>query len=837
MFSSINDYLKKILDFSKEVEGIKASFKDSNLENFYNIQNHITDQGKSTSFLTIVIISNSLGILQSFRNNNNSISQLTYFSICCLLIEVIFYIISKYKKNNITVYRTIKYIRFVYFYCSFYLNICFPISNDLVNCVRFFYMFFALSSVLFIYYMEFNYIIILLMPVLNAIGIFLAGIIRNYSIFNLLPEHLLNITFYYAVFFVKKYDFFTNKKMYFEIYKNEQYINYIKELIDAINTQFICLNQNDVIFMNKCAFYYHYNTQLRMNTENCKNENEETNVVNVKNKVFNFFKTLKICLSETSVSIDESISLYDQLMKFFSENENSDEFNRLGYFHSSETSERFDISVRKLKFKEEVIEILIYDITEIRQAEQIKVEAKYKKRILGKIAHEFKTPLITIVSLINRIIDSEKNKTLDSDLAMNLNHIDNLSNYTLVLISDIIQYVSDSNDLKLFKKEIDLRDILIFSNNVAETLINCNENKASRVKCNLAIGEGIDKIKVFSDENRLKQILLNFVSNSYKFTLNGLIKIKAKHLPEQKIVEISVKDTGIGIKDDQHHLVFQEFTQFSKEKRLNSKGSGLGLSICKTLSDALGHKIGFSSKLGKGSKFYIRIGCKIINENLNNPNNSFCFKKKTKMSFLNIFSNNSLLTEVDKNNENDKGDCFLDQLDDSKNTLSNRQYYHKDLLMNRVLKTEDHKINNVYHNDKTKDDIQYNIVVIDDQQLVRENTVNLIKLVLKSLNIYSIGVIEGTDGIELLNIIRLDTDNKIKCIFVDENMEYLNGSESVIIIRKLEQSNKFKKHLIISISALDDIDSKDKILNSGVDIVIRKPCTKSDLKNILCIFK
>jgi CheY-like chemotaxis protein len=464
-----------------------------------------------------------------------------------------------------------------------------------------------------------------------------------------------------------------------------------------------------------------------------------------------------------------------------------------------------------------------------------------KKRILAKIAHEFKTPLITIVSLIHRIMEHEEIVNLDNNMKINLNHIDNLSNYTLVLINDIIQYVSDSNNLKLFKKEIDLRDILIFSNNVSETLINCNGNKASRVKCRLVIGRGIDKVKVFSDENRLKQIVLNFVSNSYKFTLNGFIQIKAKLFPEQNLVEISVKDTGIGINEDQHHLVFQEYTQFGKDRN-NSKGSGLGLSICKSLSDALGHKVGFSSKLGKGSKFYIRIETKITNENSKDVNNSACYKKKTYLSLLNRFSSKSILSELVKNKEfqgADNSNNFINEADDSQITLTNRKYYEKDQTMKRLINTMDNRTFNVNNEDiiDNKNIIHPSIIVIDDQKLVRENTVNLIKLVVKSLNFDSVSVIEGADGIELLNILRLDTDNKIKCIFVDENMEYLNGSESVMIIRKLEQLNKFKKHLIISISALDDIDSKDKILKSGVDMIIRKPCTKSDLRNILCRFK
>ena len=98
-------------------------------------------------------------------------------------------------------------------------------------------------------------------------------------------------------------------------------------------------------------------------------------------------------------------------------------------------------------------------------------------------------------------------------------------------------------------------------------------------------------------------------------------------------------------------------------------------------------------------------------------------------------------------------------------------------------------------------------------------------------------IIEGIDGLDLFQFIRNDEENKIKCIFIDENMEYMNGSESVRIIRKLEQFSKIKKYFIISITALEDHESKKNILNSGVDLIIPKPCTSSDLIKIFKTIK
>ena len=127
----------------------------------------------------------------------------------------------------------------------------------------------------------------------------------------------------------------------------------------------------------------------------------------------------------------------------------------------------------------------------------------------------------------------------------------------------------------------------------------------------------------------------------------------------------------------------------------------------------------------------------------------------------------------------------------------------------------------------------FRIVVIDDHKLVRNSVVNLIKNILKSLQINNIEIIEGSDGIELLNIIMMDKNSLIKYIFTDENMEFLNGSESVRILRKLENGKKIPKYPIISITAFDDPETRNNIMNSGVDSILSKPCTKNDIKKIL----
>lgn len=112
----------------------------------------------------------------------------------------------------------------------------------------------------------------------------------------------------------------------------------------------------------------------------------------------------------------------------------------------------------------------------LKNVEKMKIETKYKQKILAKIVHEFKTPLITITSLINKI-NEEIQIIAEIRVKSYLRHIKNLSNYTIILINEIIQYASNSNDLRLSKNEIDVQEVMNFSYNVLKTLIDCFRQK------------------------------------------------------------------------------------------------------------------------------------------------------------------------------------------------------------------------------------------------------------------------------------------------------------------------------------------------------------------------
>jgi len=230
----------------------------------------------------------------------------------------------------------------------------------------------------------------------------------------------------------------------------------------------------------------------------------------------------------------------------------------------------------------------------------------YKMNYFSKIAHEFKTSLNAIIGLI---IEIKNNPSIISKVLSNIDIINNLSNYLIFLISDITQFINQNtnNNLVIITETVSLKSIIEFCYEILNTLLIC-KNSNSNVKTNINFDNRLETIGVLSNDMRLKQILLNFISNSVKFTKSGFIELKVKlkinHI--KKYIKISVIDSGVGIREEDQKKIFKEiYCDFKNE--LNNYGSGLGLNICKFIAEKLNHSLKFKSIYGKGSKFSLLI--------------------------------------------------------------------------------------------------------------------------------------------------------------------------------------------------------------------------------------
>jgi len=220
-----------------------------------------------------------------------------------------------------------------------------------------------------------------------------------------------------------------------------------------------------------------------------------------------------------------------------------------------------------------------------------------KSAFLANMSHEIRTPMNAIVGFSNLLKECK-----DPELAAKyIDTIQSSSNNLIHLIDDILDLsVIEAGALSLDYSHFNVKEIF-------EELLNTYQIELrSKGKSHVSISyeiQGTDHI-AYSDPIRLKQILANLLSNAVKFTSEGEIKFSCEKQRDELL--FSVSDTGLGIPDEDQHLVFDRFTTFDYEG-LNKGGTGIGLSIAERVVAILKGKIWFESKSGRGSVFHVSI--------------------------------------------------------------------------------------------------------------------------------------------------------------------------------------------------------------------------------------
>jgi signal transduction histidine kinase len=239
---------------------------------------------------------------------------------------------------------------------------------------------------------------------------------------------------------------------------------------------------------------------------------------------------------------------------------------------------------------------------ELKKAKEKAQESdRLKSSFLANMSHEIRSPMNAIMgfsALLGRSGTSpEKQKEFFS-------YIVNAGNQLLALIDDIIDISKiESNQLKIQKKTCNLNELL---HQVFEIV---KQNKKLKSKPHMQLILNCDKGQkdcyLDTDEVRFKQIFINLLNNAINFTETGYVELGYTLMKNQKknLVQIHVKDTGVGIPKDSLNSIFERFRQIHLDRF--QEGAGLGLSITQGLVDLLGGKISVESEIGKGSVFYI----------------------------------------------------------------------------------------------------------------------------------------------------------------------------------------------------------------------------------------
>lgn len=247
------------------------------------------------------------------------------------------------------------------------------------------------------------------------------------------------------------------------------------------------------------------------------------------------------------------------------------------------------------------------------QARDIAERATFAKSyFLANMSHEIRTPLNGIIGsteLLKQQVTNEENKELIATLQ-------SCSHLLLNIINDVLDVSKiEAGQLSLSHAPFQIKHCV---NSVV--LINIAQMKTlgKQLTIDYTIDEQIED-NVIGDKNRLKQILLNLISNAVKFTNEGSIHINVRKegtTADKQILTFEISDTGIGIAEKNIPLLFQPFTQVMQINQKQFGGTGLGLSICKKLVEMMGGKIWVHSIEGKGSTFSFQVALNTTTENV-----------------------------------------------------------------------------------------------------------------------------------------------------------------------------------------------------------------------------
>ena len=231
---------------------------------------------------------------------------------------------------------------------------------------------------------------------------------------------------------------------------------------------------------------------------------------------------------------------------------------------------------------------------EKNRVEELKKIDKLKDEFLANTSHELRTPLNGIIGLTESLKDGAGGK-LPSKAIEDLDMIANSGKRLSHLVNDILDFSKLKNsDLELTIRPIDLRAITDVVLKLSKPL-----TLDKRIKLEMNIPKEIPLVE--ADENRLQQILHNLIGNAIKFTKEGFVKISAEE--KDKMVLISVSDTGIGIPKEKYASIFRSFEQADGSTAREFGGTGLGLSVTRQLVELHGGTIVVNSEVGKGATF------------------------------------------------------------------------------------------------------------------------------------------------------------------------------------------------------------------------------------------
>lgn len=334
--------------------------------------------------------------------------------------------------------------------------------------------------------------------------------------------------------------------------------------------------------------------------------------------------SIDIVLTDINMPLMDGLTLLDNLQDKYPEIKAViiSAYDDMEKIRSAMNRGAFDFLTKPIDFEDLEITIkkTLENVRQFKENKRLKQEKdraeaanRAKSAFLANMSHELRTPLNAIIGYSEILLEDARDFGYE-DFVHDLDNIHTAGRHLLTIINDIL----DLSKIEAGKMDIHLESFNIMGliENVVATIQPLMEQNSNTLEI---ICENHQEL-IVADPNKMRQVILNLLSNAAKFTENGNISLKVKvisndegcavqneEFASKKMLILSVTDTGIGISEKQMNVLFQPFTQADNSTTRKYGGTGLGLAISRHFCKMMGGDIGVVSEVNKGSIFTVKV--------------------------------------------------------------------------------------------------------------------------------------------------------------------------------------------------------------------------------------